>query len=88
MPISRVIAEWIEARDALATIERSEHPDLTDHHGRVWVWKSKDVYTHDGCLAWTEDMITNSRKHGLPKAKLAGNPNYNLCSTCTADWPR
>jgi hypothetical protein len=85
MTTTRMIAEWLESRDELAKIERSEHPDLVDRHGRVWVWKSKDLYTHDGCLAWTEDMVMNSGL-GLPSPKLAGNPNYDLCEICKSDW--
>lgn len=84
-PITSVIDEWRTARADLAAIERAEHPDIVDHHGRVWVWESGDLYVHDS-LAWTGQMIR--APHGLPYARLADNPNYKLCEICTKEWPR
>lgn len=83
--ITRLINEWQSARLALQEIERSEHPDITDRYGRVWAWKSKDLYVHDGCLAFPEHMIQDL---GLPSPVLASNPNYRLCEICTKEWAR
>lgn len=85
--VGRLIAEWQAARAALAELERSEHPDVTDRHGRIWTWRGGDLYTHDNTLAAPLDFVT-SPTLGLPKPQCAENPNYaRLCSVCRQDWP-
>jgi hypothetical protein len=84
-PLGFLIDEWRAARSELAEIERAEHPDIIDHHGRIWTWISGDLYRH--CqLAWPERFIR--APHGLPSPRLADNPNYRLCEICTKEWPR
>jgi xanthine/CO dehydrogenase XdhC/CoxF family maturation factor len=84
--LAPLIDEWREARRELAEMERAEHPDIVDHHGRAWTWVSGDLYRHDS-MAWTERMVRDGR-HGLPEARLADNPNSRLCEICTKEWPR
>ncbi|MFD8577350.1 hypothetical protein ACFV1H_18705 [Streptomyces virginiae] len=56
------------------------HPDITDHHGRVWTWWKGDLYRH--CtLAWPRSHVED-RRHGLPDPKLRNWPNYRLCEIC------
>lgn len=78
--IRELIASWQQSRQALRAIEKAEHPNVTDVFGRVWEWKSKDIYTHDG-MAWPLDHVTNE-KIGLPSKQALENPNYQWCSTC------
>lgn len=81
--VGRLIGEWQAARAALAEMERAEHPDITDRHGRVWTWKPDrgDVYVHDG-LAWPRRFVEDGRI-GLPSQAVLDNPNYgHLCTTC------
>jgi hypothetical protein len=86
----QLLEEWRGARVELAAIEASEHPDLIDKHGRVWVfWTGggdAPLYRHDKGLAKPATMVMGEDT-GLPKAILADNPNYRLCSICTAEWP-
>lgn len=82
--VGRLIADWQAARAELAAIERAEHPDITDHHGRVWTWKPGrgDVYVHDG-MAFPKDFLTEPGHIGLPTQKVLDNPNYgHLCAIC------
>lgn len=74
----RVLAER-----GISAVERAEHPDVVDHHGRVWTWKDGDLYVHDGALAWPLVFVLDGR-HGLPEPGLADrNPNYSgLCLIC------
>lgn len=76
--VGRLIADWQAIRAELVEIERAEHPDTTDRFGRVWTWKSKDLYRHCGTAApyW---MIDN---FGLPTQAALDNPNYDLCDIC------
>lgn len=78
--IRQMIDNWQAARAELAAIERAEHPDITDHHGRVWTWWKGDLYRHCS-LAWTRGMVLDGR-HGLPTEKARSNPNYHLCAVC------
>lgn len=83
-PWQRKLADWITTRAELRAIEETEHPDIVDHFGRAWVWRSGDLYAHDQTLALTASMIDEA---GLPPATLATNPNYyRLCAICTAQW--
>jgi hypothetical protein len=84
--VGRLIDDWQSARAELAEIERAEYPDITDHHGRVWVWWKGDLYRHCG-LAFPEDWIINGRpgrdRLGLPSQAVLDNPNYgHLCDIC------
>jgi hypothetical protein len=81
--VAHLLARWTAARAALAELERAEHPDTTDHHGRVWTWWEGDLYRHCS-LAWTEDMVRNER-HSLPSKACRENPNYTLCATCKGE---
>lgn len=82
--VRRMLDDWSAARAELAAIERSEHPDITDEHGRLWTWKFGDVYSHDSTLAYPAEWIAGL---GLPPESLAQNWNYHqLCGTCTAGW--
>ena len=76
--VGKLIADWQGARAALAEIERAEHPDITDRHGRTWTWKSKDLYRHCGNAA-PAYMIDS---FGLPSQQALDNPNYDLCGIC------
>lgn len=76
--VERLLTQWQDARFALAEIERSEHPDITDRFGRVWTWKSKNLYRHCG-TACGADMIEH---FGLPTQRALDNPNYDLCDIC------
>ena len=79
MNVSQMIADWQAIRAELAEIEASEHLDITDQHGRVWVWWSGDLYRH--CqMAWPESMVR--AEHGLPTDSVKSNPNYQLCTIC------
>jgi hypothetical protein len=78
--VARLIAEWQELREHLATVERAEHPDLVDHHGRTWAWVSGDLYRHCG-MAWPAAVVTDGQ-HSLPTASVRTNPNYQLCAIC------
>jgi len=78
--VSAKINEWQRMRAELKALERAEHPDIIDHHGRTWSWKSRDLYVHDS-MAWPKSVIEDGR-HGLPSPELADNPNYRLCDIC------
>lgn len=79
--VAQLIASWQAARAELAAIERAEHPDITDHHGRVWTWRGRgDLYRHCS-LAWPEEFVRNNR-HGLPTQAALDSPNYDLCDLC------
>jgi hypothetical protein len=89
--IAAKIDEWQALRLALAEMERREHPDIADVHGRVWTWRGGNgdeaLYSHDATLAFPRSFVTNPRL-GLPKVGCEDNPNYaRLCSLCRADWP-
>lgn len=81
--VGKLLDDWQATRAAIRAIEEAEHPDLTDHHGRVWQWWKGDLYRHDNTLANTSDQVLDPRI-GLPKPGLADdNPNYSgLCSIC------
>lgn len=84
--VNEMINSWQDARRELAGLDAAEHPDVTDRFGRVWAWKSGDLYTHDGTLAFPRKFI-DDESLGLPSAQLADNPNYSrLCTTCRSDW--
>ncbi|MFB7919355.1 hypothetical protein [Streptomyces sp. NPDC056061] len=76
--VAKLIVDWQSARAELAELERAEHPDITDRHGRVWVWKSKNLYRHCGNAA-PAYMIND---FGLPTQRALDNPNYELCDVC------
>jgi hypothetical protein len=85
--VRRLLADWHATRAELAAIERAEHPDVVDRHGRVWTWWKGDLYRHDDTLAFPLEMIQAAR-FGLPGPRLADNPNYRrLCETCRSRWP-
>jgi hypothetical protein len=74
--VGRLIGEWQTARATLAELERAEHLDITDRHGRVWTWWKGDIYRHCGNAA-PADMIN---QFGLPSQRVLDNPNYGeLC---------
>jgi len=77
-----MIQEWMRLRAELNAAERAEHPDITDHHGRVWTWIDGDLYQHCG-MAWPRHSIEDTR-HGLPSESVRNNPNYDLCEVCNA----
>lgn len=76
--VNHLINRWQTTRKMLMDTERSEHPNVTDRHGRVWVWVSKDLYRHCG-NAVPKFMID---QFGLPTQRALDNPNYDLCSIC------
>lgn len=85
--VASLVDEWRALRAELRAIEEAEHPDVVDHHGRVWRWKNGDLYTHDDTLAFPLRFVTDG-KAGLPSPSLADNPNYaRLCATCRQNWP-
>lgn len=82
MNIGNAIHRWMELRVELAAVERAEHPDIVDRHGRTWTWAgSSDLYRHCG-MCWTASMVRDPR-NGLPKESVISNPNYDLCDICT-----
>ena len=83
MNTTDLMAQWQKARAQLAEIERREHPDIIDGHGRAWTWIGRgDVYRHDGA-AFSEDWIREEGRIGLPSQRVLDNPNYgHLCDTC------
>lgn len=80
--VGRLIAEWQSERAGWAELQGAEHPDIIDHHGRVWTWWKGDLYRH--CkLAWPRTFVEDGR-HGLPGPTALNNPNYaGLCGICT-----
>lgn len=78
MTVSKFFDEWRALRAELAALARAEHPDITDRFGRVWAWKSKDLYRHCGNAA-PADMI---EEFGLPTQSALDNQNYDLCGIC------
>lgn len=81
-PVPTMLGRLDAIRAELHRLERDEHPDITDHHGRVWVWRSHDRYVHDGMSAPREFILDG--RVGLPQAGLTErNQNYaDLCSVC------
>lgn len=79
--IGAMIGEWQTLRAELRQIEEAEHPAITDKYGRVWTWKDKDLYVHDG-MAWPESFFNDHASYGLPSARALSNPNYTFCDTC------
>jgi hypothetical protein len=78
-PVTALLADWHAAREALTALEAAEHPDIIDHHGRVWTWWKGDLYRHCGNAA-PSHMID---WFGLPKDAVLSNPNYpKLCGIC------
>ena len=62
------------------------HPDITDRFGRVWVWKARDLYTHDSILCVPSLWITSPDMQ-LPNRKLGWNHRYaGLCAICKSEW--
>jgi len=80
--VADMITEWQATRLAMAELERAEHPDITDPHGRVWTWHSgagaDEMYKHDG-MAWPVEWIARG---GLPRPEGLANPNYSWCEIC------
>lgn len=76
--VARLIDAWKTARAELAAIKCAEHSDIIDKFGRVWAWKSKDLYVHCGCAA-PAYMIDS---FALPKQSVLDNSNYDLCDVC------
>lgn len=76
-----LINQWRALHVALRAERAAEHPDVTDALGRVWVWKSGDVYVHDS-MAWPLAMVTGPV--GWPAPLLLDNPNYRWCPACLA----
>jgi hypothetical protein len=80
-----MLAEWQALRAELRAIEEAEHPAFTDRFGRLWTWKSKELWHHDDTLAMSRDMV--DALTGLPPERLRGNPNYwQLCDICRSRW--
>lgn len=86
--VRSMLAEWQGLRAELRAIEEAEHPAFRDRWGRVWRWKSGDVWTHDDTLAYPRDMIDGAYAlRGLPPETLRDNPNYHrLCGICRSQW--
>ncbi|MFF3312530.1 hypothetical protein [Streptomyces sp. NPDC002952] len=79
--VAALMGRWLSARAALAAIEHAEHPDIVDHHGRVWTWWKGTLYRHCG-LAWPRVFIEDTG-HGLPTMSALTNPNYpKFCDVC------
>ncbi|MEU8840283.1 hypothetical protein AB0D97_14280 [Streptomyces roseus] len=77
--VEDLVSTWRAARAELAALERAEHPNITDHLGRVWTWFGRgDTYRHCGNAA-PSYMINN---FGLPTQAALDNPNYDLCDIC------
>lgn len=85
--VANLMSQWATARADLAALERADHPDLIDHHGRVWTWKGRgDLYSHDDTLCWPAHWVTDGTAV-LPDKKLMDNPNYaKLCGICRSEW--
>ena len=82
--VNELLATWQATREELRAIEAAEHPDITDRFGRVWVWKSRDLYRHCSTAA-PAAMIDG---FGLPTQAALDNPNYVLCDICLAGRER
>lgn len=82
--VSELVDEWTALRVEAQAFERAEHPDVTDVLGRVWTWKSGDIYTHDG-MAWPLAFITSPTLQG-PSAAALDNPNYRWCLICKPSY--
>lgn len=82
--VRKMLSDWQQGRAELRAIEEAEHPDITDHHGRVWVWRSGNIYAHDDTIAIPEELIATA---GLPQHGLADkNSNYRrLCAICRGE---
>lgn len=77
--ITELIVNWQDARARLLELERAEHPDIVDRHGRMWTWRGRgDLYRHCGNAA-PAHMIND---FGLPTQAALDNPNYDLCVIC------
>lgn len=81
--VAGLVEIWQATRAELRAIEQAEHPDLTDQFGRVWLYRSRDLYVHDGLIAATADVVASPHLE-LPAPGLADrNPNYaGLCQVC------
>ncbi|MFB8401126.1 hypothetical protein [Streptomyces sp. NPDC055912] len=82
-PVVDLIDEWQRLRSEIAEMERADHPDITDRHGRVWTWWKGTLYRHCS-LAFPQSFVEDERL-GLPNPKLRDNPNYTLCQICLPD---
>ncbi|MEV5319104.1 hypothetical protein AB0K92_15860 [Streptomyces sp. NPDC052687] len=79
--ITALIVQWAIIREELGAAGRDEHPNITDHHGRVWTWWKGDLYRHCG-MVWPRSFVEDGR-HSLPSAQVLANPNYPpFCPTC------
>ncbi|AKZ59221.1 hypothetical protein SAM23877_6176 [Streptomyces ambofaciens ATCC 23877] len=77
--VSKLVGKWVAARAELAEIERAEHPDIVDRHGRTWTWFGRgDLYRHCGNAA-PASMID---QFGRRPQVILDNPNYDLCDVC------
>lgn len=72
---------WMALRAELRALDVAAHPDIVDTYGRVWVWRDRELYSHDDTLCVPRHMVMT---FGLPRKGLADdNPNYaRLCATC------
>jgi hypothetical protein len=77
-----LLRDWQVLRELQDAQARAEHPELVDHHGRVWTWVKGDLYLHCG-MAWPRRFVLDGR-HELPSDSVVANPNYELCSICRA----
>lgn len=78
-PVMSLISSWLDARARLTALERSEHPDIVDRFGRVWMWWKGELYRHCGS-AIPMEWISN---YGLPTQAVLNNQNYaELCKIC------
>lgn len=74
---------WTDYSDSFPN---TTNPDITDRFGRVWVWKSREIYTHDNVLMVPREFIERGEIN-LPHKRIANNPNYaGLCEICTSEW--
>lgn len=83
--VGAMLDEWTALRHEIAAMERAEHLDIIDRHGRAWVWRGRgDLYSHDQTLAIPADWVPEAN---LQPEALADNWNYwRLCSICTSLW--
>lgn len=75
---------WPDYSDS--SLPNTSHPDITDRFGRVWVWKSREIYTHDNVLMVPREFIERSEIN-LPHKRTANNHKYaGLCEICRSEW--
>lgn len=43
---SRMVSQWLAAREVVKRLDAAGHPGLTDGLGRRWAWWKGDLYRH------------------------------------------